>query len=121
MPPLCPLCKKSFVETVNGKRLEFCSKCSDLIRSNTRPISGLCECSDPGCSCGEQCIEEGIAVLYRVNMEDNIGVRFCVKCAEDAHASGLYRDILDEDMDVWLSDVFDDDDYTYLSDDDLPF
>lgn len=76
-------------------------------KKDTRPISGLCECADPGCSCGGQCIQEGIIVLYRVDMEDLTGVRFCCKCADDALDSGVFTDRMMDDFDQFILDEFD--------------
>ena len=55
-----------------------------------------CECSDPGCpvhkgasACSLPTVHG--AILYRSDMDDRNGTRFCGKCAADALDSGLFR------------------------------
>lgn len=54
-----------------------------------------CECSDPGCPVheGKDCNRHGrTKTLYRIDMEDATGTRFCKDCADDAYESGLFDD-----------------------------
>lgn len=52
-----------------------------------------CECSDAGCKAhvGKACdVRARTRTLYRVDMEDRTGTRFCSACADDAMESGLF-------------------------------
>lgn len=50
-----------------------------------------CECADSGCpKCKGKCERKAMQTLYRVDMEDRTGTRFCNECAEDAYESGLF-------------------------------
>lgn len=51
-----------------------------------------CECSDPGCPMahGSACHRKPCCTLYRVDMEDRTGTRFCEDCADDAWGSGVF-------------------------------
>jgi hypothetical protein len=54
-----------------------------------------CKCSDPGCPVhkGEsQCDNRAIAILYRIDMEDQSGTLMCETCAGDALESGVFRE-----------------------------
>jgi hypothetical protein len=54
-----------------------------------------CECADSGCPAhlGQSvCMLEWSCVLYRVDMQDGTGTRFCPACADDALASGVFTD-----------------------------
>lgn len=68
-----------------------------------------CECSDVGCSVhiGQSCVLRNEQTLYRIDMDDWTGTRFCEKCASDAMDSGLFTDEtqvdnLDSDDDKWF-------------------
>lgn len=51
----------------------------------------LCECTDPGCpECGGDCDHESTDTLYRIDMEDSTGTRFCDQCSADAMDSGMF-------------------------------
>ena len=53
----------------------------------------LCECSDPGCpACSGKCHRIAAYDLYRVDMQDEVGIAFCHPCADDAMKSGLFVD-----------------------------
>lgn len=71
-----------------------CGRCFAQ-RGKARPIE--CECADLGCPHhkGYECTARaGVGKgrrLRRVDMEDRTGTRFCLPCAEDAFASGLFR------------------------------
>lgn len=57
--------------------------------------SHACECSDRRCPAhpGKDCSKVGrTRTLYRVDMEDRTGTRFCSACASDAMDSGLFAD-----------------------------
>lgn len=59
-----------------------------------------CECEDRQCPhCGGSCHCDAATVLYRVDMDDVQGTRFCAECASDAWESGLYTDSDDDDSD----------------------
>lgn len=52
-----------------------------------------CECADRGCPFHtglDHCVRTATDVLYRCDMEDRTGTRFCRPCADDADESGLY-------------------------------
>jgi hypothetical protein len=52
-----------------------------------------CECYDKECSAhkGTNCKRESrTKTLYRIDMEDKTGTRFCDDCESDALESGLY-------------------------------
>ena len=52
-----------------------------------------CECSDPGCVVQHgnvECNEVATGTLYRIDMQDETGVRFCDLCASDAMGSGVF-------------------------------
>lgn len=55
-----------------------------------------CECYDSGCAAPnhrtQRCQSAAITVLYRIDMDDVTGTRFCDGCAEDAMESGLFTD-----------------------------
>lgn len=52
-----------------------------------------CECTDPGCPCCKgHCPKKGALTLYRVDIHDVTGTRFCAGCAEDAWKSGLFTE-----------------------------
>ena len=61
-----------------------------------------CECFDTGDNHpinnsgrdGLQCTRKASATLYRIDMEDNSGTRFCEECASDAMVSGVFTDEL---------------------------
>jgi phage/plasmid primase-like uncharacterized protein len=54
-----------------------------------------CECADthcpehPGLACGHR---TRTRTLFRVDMHDVRGTRFCAACADDAMQSGLFHD-----------------------------
>ena len=59
-----------------------------------------CECADPGCVAHPgraTCSKPATAVLYRVDMDDMSGTRFCDWCEADAYGSGLFTDGRDDD------------------------
>lgn len=51
-----------------------------------------CECFDTQCPIhpGQPCHDEAVTTLYRIDMMDRSGTRFCEGCAEDAMGSGLF-------------------------------
>lgn len=55
-----------------------------------------CECRDPGCKVhpgfetANPCERKATDTLYRIDMEDRTGTRFCKACALDAYESGLF-------------------------------
>lgn len=53
-----------------------------------------CECSDTGCPVhkGQDCNRKGDNTLYRIDMTDLTGTRFCYECGQDAFESGLFTD-----------------------------
>lgn len=55
-------------------------------------IKRPCECEDPGCPVHNDASCDGAArtTLYRSDMEDRTGVRFCAACAEDAMSAGVF-------------------------------
>lgn len=58
-----------------------------------------CDCSDPGCPVHRgksTCVISATQRLYRVDMDDPCGSRFCGACASDAFASGLFGLVLDD-------------------------
>lgn len=64
-----------------------------------------CGCFDPGCAHPSesgrhtnQCTRKASTTLWRVDMNDQDGTRFCDECADDAMESGLFCG-LDEDGD----------------------
>jgi len=63
--------------------------------SNLTRAIPRCECADPGCPQhkGEsECKRVNhVEVLFRVDMDDRTGTRFCGRCADDAMESGLFR------------------------------
>lgn len=56
------------------------------------PGDDRCECFDSGCSENHngQCVNKATETLWRVDMDDINGTRFCSQCAEDAFMSGLF-------------------------------
>lgn len=64
-----------------------------------------CDCQDKGCKahtdevCCTSLPRENMSRLYRVDMEDNTGSRFCPACTDDAMGSGLFTDNPCEDED----------------------
>lgn len=59
-----------------------------------------CECSDPGCPCCQgHCERRSAVTLYRVDMQDESGTRFCENCANDAYESGVFADTHPDDRD----------------------
>ena len=53
-----------------------------------------CECADLKCPVhkGEShCDKRSSERLYRVDMQDLSGTRFCKECKEDAYESGLFK------------------------------
>jgi hypothetical protein len=59
-----------------------------------------CECYDTQCKGGQhsptvyygRCLTTArLVTLYRVDMDDRTGTRLCRPCADDAMASGLFR------------------------------
>lgn len=55
----------------------------------------MCECADKGCVAHPNvnvCGQHGTSTLYRVDMYDKTGTRFCAACADDAFETGLFRD-----------------------------
>lgn len=58
----------------------------------------MCECVDPGCpehrgaARSLECLEPATTILYRIDMEDHTGTKMCRGCADDAHASGVFRE-----------------------------
>ena len=74
---------------------------------NLKASQSLCECADSGCPMhlGTDCDSsesENLTILYRVDMTDYTGTRFCDGCADDAFESGLFctdRDLADSQDD----------------------
>lgn len=59
-----------------------------------------CECSDPQCpACFGQCTNPATVTLYRIDMQDETGTRFCEDCASDAMDADVFRTEEDEDED----------------------
>lgn len=61
-----------------------------------------CECADPGCRAHlgrSKCNREAAQTLFRVDMEDKTGTRFCDHCTLDAMESGVFADGLEDDDD----------------------
>jgi hypothetical protein len=55
---------------------------------------GPCGCADPGCPVHPNkstCPYRGKTLMYRIDMEDRTGTPMCLKCADDADKSGLFR------------------------------
>ncbi len=69
------------------------------------PGDDRCECFDTGDNHpinnsgrdGLQCTRKATSTLWRVDMEDNSGTRFCEECGNDAMESGLFTDSVDEE------------------------
>lgn len=60
-----------------------------------------CECHDVGCTCAGQCHTHAVTTLFRIDMDDWTGTRFCQDCADDAAESGCFvsaEDLADEDL-----------------------
>jgi hypothetical protein len=60
----------------------------------------MCECTDSGCVAHKgraKCGKKADQILFRVDMEDETGTAFCDACADDAFASGLFTDEIEED------------------------
>ena len=55
-----------------------------------------CECSDYGCECLGQCHAKATQTLYRIDMDDSEGTRFCDVCSTDAFDSGVFTDCADD-------------------------
>ena len=71
---------------------EIVRRMADRLLESSRPF-GHCECSDPGCkACYGQCSKRAKTNLIRVDMDDRGGTLFCDACADDALASGIYRE-----------------------------
>jgi hypothetical protein len=54
-----------------------------------------CECSDPGCPAHKgksSCERKANQTLWRVDMDDESGTRFCQRCADDAFDAGVFTD-----------------------------
>jgi hypothetical protein len=53
---------------------------------------GKCECVDQGCPehRGVSCDNDAVCTLYRIDMADETGTRFCGNCAADAMEFGLF-------------------------------
>ena len=61
----------------------------------------LCECSDPGCpACSGKCHRIAAYDLYRVDMQDEVGIAFCHPCADDAMKSGLFEEEEDNQQEI---------------------
>jgi len=60
-----------------------------------------CECGDPGCPCCHgYCTQRARTTLFRVDIDDNSGIAFCLGCARDALESGVFSsECEDEDFD----------------------
>jgi hypothetical protein len=53
----------------------------------------ICECSDKGCAAhtgASNCEQVATTTLYRGDMDDHTGTRFCSACADDAMESCLF-------------------------------
>jgi hypothetical protein len=50
----------------------------------------LCECTDQLCQCKGICSEPFSYRLFRTDMADTVGIRFCKVCTIDAMNSGLF-------------------------------
>jgi hypothetical protein len=62
-----------------------------------------CECADKGCKAHEgmsACHNRAKIVLYRVDMDDMTGTKFCDDCAEDAFDSGLFTEFSPEEQEM---------------------
>lgn len=58
-------------------------------------IGKQCECSDPGCPVHKDasaCVRRAVSTLYRVDMIDETGTKFCEECGSDAMDSGLFSE-----------------------------
>ncbi len=55
-----------------------------------------CECEDGACDAEHhstargRCEQPATVTLYRIDMHDDDGTRFCDECADDAHAAGVF-------------------------------
>ena len=66
-----------------------------------------CECFDTGDNHpinnsgrdGLQCTRKATMTLWRVDMEDVSGTRFCEECGSDAMDAGVFTDELEDDSD----------------------
>lgn len=54
-------------------------------------VPSECECSDPGCNhCNGLCKARATNKAFRIDMQDESGVKFCRGCFEDAMESGVF-------------------------------
>ena len=61
----------------------------------------LCECSDPRCpACAGKCHRIAAYDLYRVDMQDEVGIAFCHPCTDDAMKSGLFEEEEDNQQEI---------------------
>ena len=62
-------------------------------------MSDRCECFDRECPEGHtgQCINKAHMTLWRIDMEDNGGTRFCRSCGDDAMESGNFTEEPEEE------------------------
>lgn len=62
------------------------------------PGDDRCECFDQDCAEGHtgQCINRAGMTLWRIDMEDQTGTRFCRVCAKDAMESGLFTEEVED-------------------------
>ncbi len=50
-----------------------------------------CECADKRCPvCKGDCVNAWDTTLFRADMQDATGTRFCAGCGDDAFESGLF-------------------------------
>ena len=69
------------------------------------PGDDRCECFDTGDNHlinnsgrdGLQCTRKASVTLWRIDMEDITGTRFCDACAEDAMEAGVFTDEPDDE------------------------
>jgi hypothetical protein len=68
-------------------------KWKDVERVKVQEAGMKCECSDPGCPvCHGHCSNAARTNLLRIDMNDEGGTLFCNACADDALASGVFRE-----------------------------
>lgn len=100
--PECPACGGPGVPLGSlGRRMHFrCRNCGyDFSQEPPAepPITEgegfKCQCSDPGCPvCHGHCSNPARTNLLRIDMADEGGTLFCNACADDALASGVFRE-----------------------------
>lgn len=80
-------------DVMEAKIEDIKSVSKDIVIASHKPKRPTCECADKLCPVHNgksSCEKNSVTTLYRVDMEDHTGTKFCRGCADDSLESDLF-------------------------------